>query len=246
MVMAVTVLAKKPAPPDDPRAALREAVAEAEKAREAVDRHRAAIGRAEEQVTAAEEKFTLATQAVEAARERHADALADAAGGGKTPLPSVMRAARLAAADAEDELAAARLACDRLKSSDLERIEQESLEADNAVCCAANVFLTETVERELAQAVDLQRQLFLTRAKLQGLVLDDEYPPAFPTELQRTRAAKERREAMGELRDRVWAHLNREISLDAVGIRQEFFEVDQAWRRYKIALRSDPDAEPPK
>jgi hypothetical protein len=108
-----------------------------------------------------------------------------------------------------------------------------------------NALLADVVERELAKALQAQREMFASRAVLQALCLSEEHAPAFPTELQRTRAASERRKAMGPLRDQVWKYLNAEISLDVAGVREKFFEIDASWRRYRIALREDADAASP-
>src|SRR6476661_10883897 len=87
---------------DDPRAMLRRAIAEASAKRDAVERHQQAIQRARALISASEQRVVVAGKVLEAARQQHADVLAEAASTGTTPKAGgELRAARIALGDAQ-------------------------------------------------------------------------------------------------------------------------------------------------
>jgi chromosome segregation ATPase len=166
----VTALAKKTDSGDE-RAELKRAVADAHKARAAVDRQREAIERGKQLVQEAQAKLAAAGGAVVAAREKHAQHIAAAiAGGSSSPAstPGAIRAARAVERDCEDDIEAAKTAAASLES-DLVDMETDASAAGRAVDTAVAATLKPVVARLLDEARACHLRFLMMREALNAM-----------------------------------------------------------------------------
>jgi predicted nucleic acid-binding Zn-ribbon protein len=136
----------------DERAELKRAVADAHKARGAVDRQREAIERGKQLVQEAQAKLAAARVNVTTAREGHAKHIAIAIAGGSSPSSTgAIRAARAVEQSCEDDIEAAQSAVASLES-DLVDMETDASAAGRAVDTAVAATLKSVVARLLEDA----------------------------------------------------------------------------------------------
>jgi hypothetical protein len=148
--MSVTAIRK--ADGGDELAGLRRAVSDAQREKLAIDKAHASAERAEQQIRDAEQRLVAATALIEKERKRLADQMEDAATAGRqATAPGAMRAARLAAADAEDTLAAAKEAL-RSIQADLANMQTNAAAANRAVDAAVAETLKPVAIRLLSEA----------------------------------------------------------------------------------------------
>jgi hypothetical protein len=117
MEAQMSLVAVKKSDGDDPRSALREAIAEAKQAQAELDRHHEALDRARALVRQGAARIDAAVAAVAEAQETDAAALVGAIVSG-TPSSAVgvaARKARIAEGNCRDEVAAAEAACSQLR-----------------------------------------------------------------------------------------------------------------------------------
>jgi hypothetical protein len=154
--MSVVALAKK----DDPRASLRSAITDAQKARTAVDRQHAAIERGRLLVREAQARVTAAGIAVGEARQERAQRAVDAlATGGAPTSTSLVRIAQDHERDAGDDLSAAKEALVRLESDLVLMTANEAVARKTVECELATVL--EPTLRALIEAARAHRAKFL-------------------------------------------------------------------------------------
>jgi hypothetical protein len=218
MAMAtVTALVSKK---DDERSALRQAVSAAAKARAAVAAHQSAIDRARGLVQEAQAQVAAAGVAVNAARESHAQSIADAIIGGSSPTStSLVRIAQGHAADAAGDRDAARDALTRL-------------EADHALIAADEVAARKAVDRVLVNLLEPTLRRLIAEAN------------AHRDSFLRAQVALVEVAGLFD----AWHPLSKEASL--VGLASDgdarVMEVSAAsWRSALAALRENPDAKLP-
>lgn len=136
----VTAISRKDKDSGDERAVLRDAVAAAAEARDAVTRAENVIERAERLVAENQTKLANATKAVADAQSEDARRLASVlAAGGTSPTARATRQARTDEAEAADDVAAARSALASLREDhlvDAERVAVASRAVDAAVAAA--------------------------------------------------------------------------------------------------------------
>jgi hypothetical protein len=147
--MSVTALARKN--PDPERVALREAIAVAAKARQAVSATEAAIERAKGLVQTNKAKFEAATAAIVTARDEDARQLAVAISAGGASAARAVKKARVDADEAADDLETAKIAVATLKV-DLEDVQVEATRAGKAVAAAAAAVLAPIATRMTEEA----------------------------------------------------------------------------------------------
>jgi hypothetical protein len=135
----------------DERAALRQAIAEAQTARSRVEAHEAAISRAHDLVAGAEQKVAKANATARTQQERLADALQAGALSGKATKPPNMAVYKAAVTAAEDQLEAARIALQRI-SGERGAVWREAEQAEVRVSTATLEVAMPIAERFAAQA----------------------------------------------------------------------------------------------
>ena len=209
---------------------------------------RQAIGRARDLVAAAEAALEATRIGVAEARERHAEQIAEAAAGGSAPAtPGAVRLARAAEQSALDDLDAARGALERLASGFPELEELHAIAA-NAVIAAANAVIAPAAASAVS-AVRAARVKYFDAAALLTVLLgdSDEDKDEDVAELSlvqsltaQERRAKPLRNVKAEASDLLLAG---PPLLDAE--RPAAFAAQEAWRRWRRDLRTNPDAVPP-
>jgi hypothetical protein len=164
-----TVTAIRKADGGDQRAALKRAVADAQKARTAVERHRDAITRAEKLVQEAQAKFAVAGVAVGDARQEHARHIAAVISGGGLPSSTgAIRSARAHKRDAEDDLAASKDALNSLQA-DLGNLESDEHVAARVVDAALSTTVRPVALRLLEETRACHLQFLVMREALSTL-----------------------------------------------------------------------------
>jgi hypothetical protein len=226
----------------DPRSSLRRAIADAAKVNDQIERHRQAVARARDMVREAEQKLTVAGEALESARAKHAQAVARAAATGHAAKPNgALRSARAALSDAEDEAAASRAAFDRFVA-DGEDLEASNPQLENDVLVA----VAETVAPAAQKILDQLQQKQAEVATLQQafLALTDQETvglPVFYSEAEKLNMRDARAAPLKELRERYFAL----GSLDSQkSVQERAHEAASAARKWRTALRHDPEAAP--
>jgi hypothetical protein len=239
-------LVKKTTDGEDPRAGLRQAIAAAAKAQVEAEQHQQAIQRAESMVAEAEARVSAANEALISVREKHAQALAEAATSGQsTKSSNGVRNARLALSDAEDELEAAKAAFEHLQEAS-DGFRAENPQIDNQILIEVARVVAPIAERFLEQM--RQRQAELLALQQAFLALTDEPTdrfgeqqagiPSFGNDIQRLNAADARRAPVKELRERFF-NLDRNVGQERAR------EVAAAFRRWRSELRRNADAPEP-
>lgn len=233
----ITSIARK-AGGNGERSALAAAILKAQQAGAAVERLREAVDRAEEQVAASDQRLVEAAAAIGKAREQHAGALADAASTGKSPAANnALRAARLAQADAEDELEAAKMALTQLKKGGLGEVEQAAAEAETAVSVEVAKVLRPAGEELLERARKARAEFLACYQAALALTEDDEgEAPLFANEFQGLKARDQRCAPLVELRAGI-LKLNLTVE-DWTSAKA----AAEPWLRARAALRFDADA----
>jgi DNA repair exonuclease SbcCD ATPase subunit len=190
----------------DERAALREAQAQAETARKAVEERKAAIERAKQLIADAERRVIETNEALTSCREQQADMIAAGAIAGTPPTTSTaLRAARLAEADAQDALMAAKAALVHVRDG-LADLEHEAAFAMNSVLTEINVIVRPIVEQLLADGRKKKLQVLETQVILQELVADLKIAlPGFAREIETRAALEARMEPLSDIRAQVQA-----------------------------------------
>jgi hypothetical protein len=234
--MGVTPLRKSNGAPDDPRSALREAIAARAEANAEAERHRQAIERTRGLVADAERRVGLAGENLEAVRGQHAQAIAVAAAAGQSPKANgQMRAARMALADAEDEAQAARAACEHLKA---DRSDDQVAQAENVVLVQIAKVIAPVCEELLAEAVRRRAELLALTQTLFAMTSEESAVPRTGGEVQRAVAADARRAPLEAVRERV-------LRLNLLPTTEELTAAQSAvapWTRWRTSLRNDADA----
>jgi hypothetical protein len=201
---------------------------------------------------------------VSGARKRHVELVSDAATRGEAAPTGTMREAKLAASDAEDELAAARDALARLKARQPE-LDDDAHDARSRVIVCVDAVVRERAEQALAEAEDALAAL-LTKRPVLSFMLRPHGTGADPlavdpTErrdwrdwaqgrervMERERAQARRAWALQRERDETFAelgeHINRHLR-NGLEAKPDWHEhPDTApWRAARAALFTDPDA----
>lgn len=232
----------------DDRQPLRAALEAKAKAARAVEFRLAAIDRARGILVEAEVALEAARAGVEAARERHADRIAEAAAGGTAPAtPGTVRQARAAERDCEDDVDAARGALERLASG-LPELEEQHALAASAVIAAANAVVAPIAASAVSAVRQARAKYFDAAAVLMVLLAagdEDKDEDVAELSLVRSLTAREQRaeplkNVKAEASDLL---LNGPVLLDAE--RPAAFATQEAWRRWRQDLRTNPDAVPP-
>jgi hypothetical protein len=243
------VAVKKNDDGDDPRGALREAIAARAVAHAKAEQHQQAIHRARNMLGAAEARVTVAGEALEAVRTGHAEALAQAAASGGTPKPNgALRDARLALADAEDGAEAARAALERVKA-DSGDFGDEVAHADSGVLVAIAEVVRPVGEELLAKAKRLRTELACTLSVLSGLAKEefandarDRQLPTFSS-IYKDQTARDARNAPTSALRAALAEFNSLATQDEV--KQAAKQATDVYVRWRGALRENADAELP-
>ena len=238
---------EKKIPDDSLRVSLHAALEAKAKAAAAVESRRQAIERARDLVAAAEAALEATRIGVAEARERHADQIAEAAAGGSAPAtPGAVRLARAAEQSALDDLDAARGALERLASGFPELEELHAIAA-NAVIAAANAVIAPARRARSPQfggAGQVFRRRRVADGAARGLDEDKDEDVAELSLVQsltaQERRAKPLRNVKAEASDLLLAG---PPLLDAE--RPAAFAAQEAWRRWRRDLRTNPDAVPP-
>jgi hypothetical protein len=157
--MSIAALVKKDERAD-PRAEVRRAIADAQRARAAVDRQHDAIERAANLAMVNRGKLTAATKAVATARAEDIRQLAQSIAGGGTTSPRQAPAAEAAAREAQADVEAARAAHEQLEG-ELKDVELAAARAGKAVDAALAAML-EPLARRMLEAACSHRLRFLT------------------------------------------------------------------------------------
>lgn len=187
----------------------------------------------------AEAKVTEAAENLETARDQHAQLIARAAAAGETPAKNAaLRTVRLALSDAEDELAAAKAALDRLEA-DGDDLEASNPQLENAVLVAVSQVIAPVAEQILAQMRQRQAELAILQRVFHVLTEDETIGvPVFHGDVQRLNAKDARMKPVAALRDQLFA-------LDPKAGQDRAKEAAGAWRKWRTALCRDPDAAAP-
>jgi hypothetical protein len=225
---------------DPLRAALRQAIAKAQKAQAAVAEHQAAIERARSLVEASEAKLEAATAAIATAREHDAKRLAEAISSGGSSSARALKQARAAETDAADTLETARSAFATLKA-DLGDVELASAHAGNAVLTVIAQMLRPVTEQVLERARKTKAEFLVLQRTLVALTAEDDAPPDFADEIQRHIGRRERAAPLDELRTEVlrFCDLGLQASDEEWAVATE---TAGRWRQARAVLRSDADA----
>jgi predicted nucleic acid-binding Zn-ribbon protein len=250
------------------RSPARQALADAQlavlTAEQAAVAGRRAIERAVAMVSEAEARLKAAQTQVSGARKRHVELLSDAATRGEAVPTGTMREAKLAASDAEDELAAAREALAHLRARQPE-LDDDAHDARSRVIVCVDAVVRERAEQALAEAEDALAALLAKRRVLSFMLRPHGTgadPLAVdPTErrdwhdwvqgrervMERERAQARRAWALQRERDGMFAELGEHIKrhlrngLEANPDWREHPDT-APWRAARAALFSDPDA----
>jgi hypothetical protein len=228
--MGAAVL-RKDAGGDDPRGALRAAIAMAKQAQAAVDEKQSAIERARRFVREVEERIEEATKALNGASEEHAAAVADAiARDEKPPAAVAVKAARVVLNDHQDELASAQAALDRVGDA------KDDLK--HAAALAEGNILLAIAELVVPVCQELFARVRRTRTELAALV----QTLSALTELDQGLDWRDARaKSLVELRDQV-LKLNLEPARGDWTGAQAMVE---PWLRWRDALAHDADVPAP-
>jgi hypothetical protein len=237
--MGVALL-KKDDGSDDPRSALREAIAARTVTHAKAELQRKAVERAHTMVRDAEARLTVVGEALEATRSGHAEALAQAASTGAAPTANgALRAARLALSDAEDEADAVRAAFEQLKA---DRGDDQVAQAENAVLTEVARVLALTGRELLARAQRAKAELLILTETLYALTSEETVGvPLFGGEIARLNGQDQRRAPLLGLRDEV-LKLSSEPRSEELAVAREAVE---PWVRWRSTLRRDADAPDP-
>jgi hypothetical protein len=238
--MSVAVMKRDTTDGTDPRAGLRQAIAEAAKAHHQAERHAEAIHRAENMVTVAEAKLHTAGEALEAVREEQAEVLAHAASTGTTQKSTgMLKAARAALSDAEDEAVAARRALERLEAGG-DDLRARRLEIENAVLVEIGKVIASTVAGPILALIERRQiELQALRSAFTALTDDETVEIPFRSDVQKLNAKGARRAPVQGLRDRFF-------NLDPGVGQQRAREVATACKKFRSELAANPDLrEPP-
>ena len=233
-------LARKTPGDDDPRAALREAIAARAVAHAKAELQQKAVERARDMVRDADAKLGMAGEALESARSQHAGTLAEAAqtGAGVPKGNTPLRVARQQLSDSEDEASASRAALDRLES-DGDDLDASSPQLENAVLVAVAQVIAPVAEQILVQMRQKQVELLVLQQVFHALT-DEQTTgvPLFPSDVARLNAKDSRAKPVAMLRDQFF-NLNSRTGQERAN------EVAGAFRKWRTALTRDPDAPAP-
>jgi chromosome segregation ATPase len=223
----------------DDRRALRAAIEAARKAEQAIEARKGAIARARQLVEAASRKVEAAAAGIVQAKNEHARIFADAAerDGSEANGSGVIRAARLAELDAQDQIEAANAALARLEQG-LADVEQASRLARNVVLREVNRVCMPHAARLLAEAKELKAKLAARRHVLQflfGPENRDEIVGGWSSTMDEIKALEDRREPL--------AGLYRGVSdfLGTINVHDDGKRAAIEWERAREALGTDPD-----
>ena len=225
---------------DDPRDALREAIAARAVAHAKAELQQKAVERAHAMVREAEARLTVVGEALEATRSGHAEALAHAASTGAAPKANgALRAARLALSDAEDEADAARAALEQLKA---DRGDDQIAQAENAVLTEIARVLALTGGELLARAQRAKAELLILTETLYALTSEETVGvPLFGGEIARLNGQDARRAPLLGLRDEA-LKLSHEPGSEELATAREAV---RPWVQWRSTLRRDADAPDP-
>jgi hypothetical protein len=224
---------------DDPRDALRAAILKSKQVEDRLEARRQVAARSRAMVTAAQMRLDAAGEALEAARTGHAQTLAEAAATGVTPkVDGMLKAARAALGDAEDQAQAAGLAVEQVEAGRVE-IERECALRQNDILIEVASVLRPTLE-------DLMAQFQRKKIELLGLMqtifeLSDPQSAPFGDGARSFIAHEQRLRPFIELRDRV-LKLTVEGSPDE---RRAMRDGVAPWIRWRESLQRYSDALPP-
>jgi CheY-like chemotaxis protein len=187
---------------DPLRQKLAAVIAEARKAEAVVVSYRAARERAENLVTAAATKCEEAGAAIDAARQQHAQEVADALRSATEVRASApLKAAKLAEGDAQEALAAGNAALQRL-TADLAAAEEASRWAANAVQAAVNSVAAQALQLLLADAMAAKIRFTVSMA-IVGQVLSTDAAPSGFDGADAVRAQNQRNAPLAGLREQL-------------------------------------------
>jgi hypothetical protein len=236
--MNVVAVRKSTPPRDATRDALRTAIAQARKAQAAVEERKAAIMRAKDMLTTAERQLSEAAVSLEAARERHAEQLVEAATATAPPkaTPTTLRAARQSLLDAEDRAQSARLAVEHLEV-DAKDMGKATTHFDDAIVTAVAEATIPIAEQFLERVQRAQDELLISQTVFQALTEGDGEQVLLPSG-EFARRADLRMKPLASVRQRFF-------QLDSRASQERAKECAVAWRQWLSRLRIDADAELP-
>lgn len=187
---------------DNPlRGELAAAIEAARAAREAVEQQRAAIARARELESETQRKLEAAKGAVTTAREEHARQLVGAAArGASLPTAGLVRVARAAETDMQDELEAVQAAVSELKA-DLPGLEEAARDVEIAREAAISSLFIAPAQALLSQAREMKSRLMPLRRVLQLLCVEEATRTTHADSFAATKREKPLTEIRATIRD---------------------------------------------
>jgi hypothetical protein len=236
--MSLVAVKKKNDDGDDPRDALRRAIAACASAHAKAQQHEEAVGRARNILHDAEEKVRAAVSVLTAAQEKHAHDLVRAATTGAEPRTNgALRAARISLGDAEDVAQAARDALEHLRVDGKDLLERANPQLDDAVATAAAEVIAPVAARILERVQRAQDELLISQAIFQTLTEGEGEQVLLPNG-QFARLEDRRMKPVKALRERFF-------NLDPKAGQERAKEAAATWRKWRSALARDPEEQPP-